>query len=282
MNSFIAIYNQSGIACASDTDCSIFRLSKEEPVAIAICPYSPIPWESIITQYLRKGEPAHHKTLEEYARDFEVFLQQFPANKAWNELGIDELNLIFLGYGKDDIYPSVCDIQIFVDEETETMTIGDHHTTQIDFKDSSAFCWNGNWDRLAPVLHGSTKHVMDYAIEKQFEGFETYKQRLVEKFKGTKYEEYVNKSLEEFDSTEVIPYENVVSAYDRILQDVKIGIDSFSMEDMVSSAESLVNANVRLNHLKNGGKGLVGHTREIAVITRTEGFTWVKHSLFAI
>ena len=54
------------------------------------------------------------------------------------------------------------------------------------------------------------------------------------------------------------------------------------MGEMVTSAESLVNANVRLNHLKNGGKGLVGQTREIAVLTRTEGFTWIKHSLFAI
>lgn len=62
MNSFIAIYNQSGIACASDTDNTIYRLSKEKPVAIAICPYSPIPWESIISQYLLKGEPEHHKT----------------------------------------------------------------------------------------------------------------------------------------------------------------------------------------------------------------------------
>ena len=282
MNSFIAIYNQSGIACASDTDNTIYRLSKEEPVAIAICPYSPIPWECIITQYLRKGEPEHHKTLEEYARDFETFFQQFHADKAWNKLGINELNLIFLGYGQDEIYPSVCDIQIEVDEETEKMKLGQRHTTQIDINEESAFCWIGNWDRLDPVLHGSTMHVREYAIEKQLECFEIYKQRLVEKFKGTKYEEYVNKSLENFNAMAILPYENVEKASSRILHEVNIGIDTFSMEEMVTSAESLVNANVRLNHLKNGGKGLVGQTREIAVLTRAEGFTWIKHSLFAI
>ena len=282
MNSFLAIYNQSGIACASDTDNTIYRLSKEEPVAIAICPYSPIPWESIITQYLRKGEPEHHKTLEEYARDFEAFFQQFPADKAWNKLGINELNLIFLGYGQDEIYPSVCNIQIEVDEETEKMKLGERHTTQIDINEESAFCRIGNWDRLDPVLHGSTRHVREYAIEKQLECFEIYKQRLVEKFQGTKYEEYVNKSLENFNAIAILPYENVEKASSRILHEVNIGIDTFSMEEMVTSAESLVNANVRLNHLKNGGKGLVGQTREIAVLTRAEGFTWIKHSLFAI
>ena len=236
MNSFLAIYNQSGIACASDTDNTIYRLSKEEPVAIAICPYSPIPWECIITQYLRKGEPEHHKTLEEYARDFETFFQQFHADKAWNKLGINELNLIFLGYGQDEIYPSVCDIQIEVDEETEKMKLGERHTTQIDINEESAFCRIGNWDRLDPVLHGSTMHVREYAIEKQLECFEIYKQRLVEKFQGTKYEEYVNKSLENFNAMAILPYENVEKASSRILHEVNVGIDTFSMEEVVTSA----------------------------------------------
>ena len=107
-------------------------------------------------------------------------------------------------------------------------------------------------------------HVREYAIEKQLECYEIYKQRLVEKFKGTKYEEYVNKSLEKFNAMAILPYENVEKASSRILHEVNIGIDTFSMEEMVTSAESLVNANVRLNLLKNGGKGLVGQTREIA------------------
>lgn len=60
------------------------------------------------------------------------------------------------------------------------------------------------------------------------------------------------------------------------------GISTFSIEELVSTAETLVNANVWLLHLKEGVKGLLGHTREIAALTRAEGFTWIKHSLFAI
>ena len=175
MNSFLAIYDQSGIACASDTDNTIYRLSKEEPVAIAICPYSPIPWECIITQYLRKGEPEHHKTLEEYARDFETFFQQFHADKAWNKLGINELNLIFLGYGQDEIYPSVCDIQIEVDEETEKMKLGEIGIKQINLSrdENAGYNWNGNFERLASILFGATEQVKDFATEKQFDLFHT-------------------------------------------------------------------------------------------------------------
>ena len=91
-----------------------------------------------------------------------------------------------------------------------------------------------------------------------------------------------NDDLENFNAMAILPCGNVEKASSRILHEVNIGIDTFSMEEMVTSAESLVNANVRLNHLKNGGKGLVGQTREIAVLTRAEGFTWIKHSLFAI
>ena len=283
MNSFLAIYNQSGIACASDTDNTIYRLSKEEPVAIAICPYSPIPWECIITQYLRKGEPEHHKTLEEYARDFETFFQQFHADKAWNKLGINELNLIFLGYGQDEIYPSVCDIQIEVDEDTEKMKLGEIGIKQINLSrdENAGYNWNGNFERLASILFGATEQVKDFATQKEFDLFHAYKQRVIEKFKGTQYEEYVNKCLSNYPEEIAVP-KPVTKATTKAFERAYEGISTFSIEELVSTAETLVNANVRLLHLKEGGKGLLGHTREIAVLTRAEGFTWIKHSLFAI
>lgn len=283
MNSFLAIYNQSGIACASDTDNTIYRLSKEEPVAIAICPYSPIPWECIITQYLRKGEPEHHKTLEEYARDFETFFQQFHADKAWNKLGINELNLIFLGYGQDEIYPSVCDIQIEVDEDTEKMKLGEIGIKQTNLSrdENAGYNWNGNFERLASILFGATEQVKDFATEKQFDLFHAYKQRVIEKFKGTQYEEYVNKCLSNYPEEIAVP-KPVTKATTKAFERAYEGISTFSIEELVSTAETLVNANVRLLYLKEGGKGLLGHTREIAVLTRAEGFTWIKHSLFAI
>ena len=60
------------------------------------------------------------------------------------------------------------------------------------------------------------------------------------------------------------------------------GIETFSVEDMVMAAETIVNAEVRLDHLSSGCKTPLNTTREIAVITRAEGLTWIKHSLYAI
>lgn len=280
-NSFISLYNKSGIACASGTDNTIYRFSKEEPVAVAVCPFSPIPWESIITAYLRKGEPAHHLALEEYARDFEQFLQTYPADKAWNWLSADALSLIFLGYGTDDIYPSACDTLIVVDEETGRMKLGEINNTAISIDNQAAFNWNGDFERVNPILHGTTLAVKEFMFERVGESIELYKKRVLDKFSGTKYEEYVKKSLDNYDFEDA-QHSLVYDATGHIQDRVCIGLDSFSIEDLVLSCENIINANIRLNHLANGGKGLIGSTREIAVLTRAEGFTWIKHSLFAI
>ena len=280
-NSFISLYNKSGIACASDTDYTIYRFSKEEPVAVAVCPFSPIPWESIITAYLRKGEPAHRLALEEYARDFEQFLQTYPADKAWNWLSANALSLIFLGYGTNDIYPSACDTLIVVDEETGKMKLGEISNTAISIDNEAAFNWNGDFERMSPILHGTTQAVKEFIFERVGESIELYKKRVLDKFNGTKYEEYVKKSLDNYDFEDA-QHSLVYDATGHIQDRVCIGLDSFSIEDLVLSCENMVNANIRLNHLANGGKGLIGSTREIAVLTRAEGFTWIKHSLFAI
>jgi hypothetical protein len=71
-------------------------------------------------------------------------------------------------------------------------------------------------------------------------------------------------------------------AIDKTYTSVLDGIETFSVEDMVMAAETIVNAEVRLDHLSSGCKTPLNTTREIAVITRTEGLTWIKHSLYAI
>ena len=73
-------------------------------------------------------------------------------------------------------------------------------------------------------------------------------------------------------------YEATEKTYDSVLE----GIETFSVEDMVMAAETIVNAEVRLGHLSTGCKKPLNATHEIAVITRAEGLTWIKHSLYAI
>ena len=61
-----------------------------------------------------------------------------------------------------------------------------------------------------------------------------------------------------------------------------MALDSFNIEDLVKVAEDFVDAKVQLDHLKSGGRGELPHTKELAVITRTEGVVYIKHCLFGL
>ena len=94
--SFLAFFNTAGIACASSQDKTIYSLSKEEPIALAVNPGSMIPWETIINKYRSMGEPAHRDTVEAYALDFEAFLKNQPVEAKWNNLSTQDANIIFM------------------------------------------------------------------------------------------------------------------------------------------------------------------------------------------
>ena len=134
---------------------------------------------------------------------------------------------------------------------------------------------------VSPLLFGATNNVKETAFDKLIQQYDIYKERVNEHFKNTEYADFVNKKLKELDVKEAAA-DLVNSASDDIHSDVNIGIDSFSIEDLVTATETLVDAEVRLKHLFSLGKEHPHHTKEIGVITRTEGVTWLKHSLFAL
>ena len=131
------------------------------------------------------------------------------------------------------------------------------------------------------LLFGATRKNKEAAFDSLSKQYDIYKERVRDKFKESEFEDYVNKKLEEFDSE--IEAANIInSSSDEISSQVSKGMDTFSIEDLVTAAETLVNAEVRFKHLFSKGKDAVRSTKEIAVITQTEGVTWLKHSLFAL
>lgn len=281
-NSFFSISNQSGIACVSDTDGSLYQLSKKEPLAIAVCPHSPIPWDKIITDYKLKGEPMVRHTLEEYVKDFENFLQSCSADLAWNKLDEDQLKIIFFGYGCDSLYPSVCDVFIKIDKETNKIKFAKQVISSISVDGTAYFSWIGNFDRLLPIFLGCTPKVANRMTDKQQKLIESYKEKVIAKFKDTKHEGYIKDFFDKCDFSNDL--HNITSDADAtVTKKIFVGMGTFSIEDMLYSCEKIVTANVRLNNLLNhNGFNTSNTVKEIAVINLIEGFNWIKHSLFAI
>lgn len=277
----IAISNMSGIACASDTDHTVYQLSKTSPLAVAVNSYSPIPWDIIINNYKRLGELEEKENFEDYAKDFEKYLTSLPVSEDYSDLSTEDSNIIFMGYGKDDLFPQIYDTCIslangkwkFDEDRTEIFKVSHQEYAHINLL--------GNLDSVYTLIWGATRDVNDILLENHVKTFNVYKERVLKRFTGTEFESFVTKKLESYDAKEDFMMK-MCEAVDKTYSSVLDGIETFSVEDMVMAAETIVNAEVRLDHLGSGCKTPLNTTREIAVITRAEGLTWIKHSLYAI
>lgn len=276
---FIAFINKHGIACASDTDMTLYALSKQEPVVIVVNPYSPIPWDSIINAYLRKGCSPLHDDFSDYARDFAEFLKTIDSQKKWANLTIDEANVIFLGFGKDDLFPSAIDAYVRHDKDTNMLQCQLYEECHINHEYSAGYFMLSEFEIMQPVLNGVGKSAMKSMIDKHTEGMKKYKERVAKTMKKTQCKTSIDDV--QFDESEDFMRKlSEMTGYHQ--HQFSMAIDSFNIEDMVKVAETFIDANDQLEHLKAGGIGLPNSTKELAVITRTEGLTWIKHCLYGL
>jgi len=279
--SFIAFLNKAGIACASDSDHTIYRLSKKEPIAVAVNPHSRIPWDKIINDYIGLGEPKHHSSLSDYLDDFKEFVRGVKIEDSL-KVSANKSKFVFMGYGSDDIFPSVqvsC-LDFRIDEE-KPMWFPTLAQVKISNNRPAFIEKFGNFDSIAPLFDGANIKTIQFYKERQIEYFDKFKAQIAKKVKETEFEDDVKEKLDAFNTqNEMISCAD--SSSQKMVREIYRGIDTFSIEDMVIATENLINANNRLNHLRSGCKEPAGYTKEIAVITRVEGLTWIKHSLFAI
>jgi hypothetical protein len=271
----------SGIACASDRDHTIYQLSKRVPFAVAVNPDSQIPWYNIIEQYQLSGEPEESEEFSDYVTHFVSFLSNHFAEKSWSDLPADDTNVFFMGYGKEDLFPSVYDTILKVNPEN-----GQFETTQVGYnKISHQECTAINHlcdiDSVSTLLFGVTNKTRDALLPIYTKLFESYKDRVKKHFADTEFTSYVTQELDSY-NIEDSYYQTFYNAYGEVMSRTSVGLNTFSVEDLVTAVETLVNAEVRLKHLLSKGKEYPHLTKEIAVITRIEGVTWLKHSLFAL
>lgn len=274
---FLALSNKAGIACAADADHTVFCLSKEIPVALAVNPASKIPWGALIQDYRRTGLISEHETLVEYAADFSTFLASVPVQDEWADLPSDEMNLIFLGFGSGDIFPSAYDVCAEVRDGHLCLAEGDLKKVGTNGEVLSHYL--GDFDNVATLIWGATEQSRSFFFLKEMGLFETYAQRVRDRFRGTEYEAYVEARLNRFDAPGKV-LESLDRATGGTYSAFQLGVGAFSVEDMVSAVETLVSANAKLAHLKSGAKGSPASVKEIAVLTIPEGLSWIKHSLY--
>ena len=276
--SFFALFSKAGIACAADNDHTVYRLSRDLPVALAVNPLSPIPWDRLIEEYKRLLDPEPHKSLAEYAADFDAFLSTVKGKKARGTLSLHDANIIFFGFGSEDIYPSAYDVNVMV-KENGTLGLGESVVHRVSGQESSFFHVLGDFDSVSTLLFGATEKTRTFFYDRHVAIWAEYARRVAERFKGTEYEQYVKDHLDRYDCRNDIQ-SKIERATSDVMNELFLGFSSFGVEDMVTAVETIVNANTKLNHLRSGAPGKPGDAREIAVVTIPEGLSWIKHSLY--
>lgn len=274
--SFYSIANRSGIVCASNQDHTLYSLSKEEPLAVAVDPKAPIPWDGIIDGYKRLGEPEYHSEFSDYAKDFERYLSS-QSHLSGINLG-EGTKVIFFGYGTEDIFPRIYSADVKQNDEG-VLEFCNECYEKISVNNKISLCHIGEFESIETLLYGTTHSADMCILENHTKMYNAFVERVLDKFKGTKYEAALKEHIAAFDKQAMMQECIDRATYKQYCHAV-IGIDSFSIEDMVDAAETIVDANANLDHLRSGCKEPLTSTRELAVVTRIEGLTWIKHSLF--
>ena len=277
--SCILFFSKAGIVGASDSDFSIRPMSKNSPVAMVVNIYSPIPWKTIIDDYLLENESKAFSTVKEL---YECFLNYFKERKIPASIFKKKTqeHILLMGFNNNDLYPSLIGSQIEVDDENH-LVLTDFYKRNVCYEDDAFYAAIGDFNFVSPILAGATDSFMEALQNNEEKLLSSYRDNLLAKVNGMPHEKEWSENLENFNIKEAVE-EKITNAVQGVIQEIAVGIDTFSIQDMVDYAETLVNAEVRLRSLKQKVKSNNLGTREIAVITIPEGLKWIKHHLFAI
>lgn len=277
--SCLAFFSKAGIVAASDSDFSIRQISKSCPVAVAVNTYSPIPWKTIIDDYILENEKRSFSTIKEAYDSFAIFFKDRKVSASIFKKKPKE-NIFIFGFNENDLYPTLIGANIGTEEEGY-LDLSDFFERNVSYDDFAFYTGIGDFDFVSPILLGITENFMETVQQNEVKLLSLYRNKLLEKVKGMPFENEWRAKLENFNIEEAVE-DKLSNAVGETVREIAIGIDTFSIQEMVDYAEALVNAEVRLRRLKH--KEGVTHlgTREIAVITIPEGLTWIKHHLFAI
>lgn len=278
-SSCIVFVSKAGIVAASDSDYSIRQISKTSPVALAINASSPFPWKTLIDDFLLENENGSYPSLYQFYEDFRAYLggRKIPTVVFKKK---PEEPILIMGFNQDDIYPSLIKAKIEVDNKS-TLVLSAPHTKNIDHQHPAFFHCIGDFNFVGPILDGVSKDFMKTVKQNEMKMLDSYRTSIFEIFKGHPIGNDITKDFSDTHLNKIVDKKFKYS--NECLHDIiTVGIASFSIQDMVDYAETLIDAELRLRNLKERKPGNSMSTREIAVITIPEGFTWIKHHLFAL
>lgn len=190
----------------------------------------------------------------------------------------DYTGLVFVGYGSKDIFPSLVEIQ-FAGAFDGRLRYWMGETEQIDFNNAATICPFGQKDVIHSLLKGMRPDLQEFVLDSLEDTLNEFKDSLISQLDkenapakhigtvaGFKIEDLFNRYAENL--REKIQESSVSGVVD--------AVECFNIADMAKMAESLISVTNLHRHFSSSEES-VGGPVDVAVITKTEGFVWIKH-----
>ena len=187
--------------------------------------------------------------------------------------------MVFVGYGEKDIYPTIYPIEINIAfDHRLRYFVNEERVETISATNDALICPYAQTDVMTLFMKGISPDLYDKMEEEQMELLEKQKQDTIAILQQAKVAQNI---IDEINQTDLEnyrkPYRDKILEYieeenvKRLIQSVS----SFNIDDLASMAESLISITNLQRHITSAEES-VGGPVDVAVITRSEGFTWIK------
>ncbi|MCH5241964.1 MAG: hypothetical protein J1F67_06025 [Muribaculaceae bacterium] len=225
--------------------------------------------------FSRKREEFPRITEEEWNNLLDFFHRDL-INNSFS--GPQQSELIFVGFGSEDIFPASQRIYVLGMTGTQ-LKYNIEDISEISHTSSAEIRPFAQTDVMITLMKGvspqSDQEYRDATIELE-EGVigditallekEKVSPNIIKKIKDLTYEKIHERYIERIDN---FIHENFISG-------VVTALDFFNLEEMAKMAENLIAVTNLQRHISSSEES-VGGPIEVAIITKTAGFRWIKH-----
>jgi hypothetical protein len=187
--------------------------------------------------------------------------------------------LVFVGYGKEEIFPSLMPINIAIAFDGVLRYYYDHQSEAIiSESNSAAICPFAQTDVMETILTGIDPSVKNFISELFFKSLKAYSGLVSNTIKISDQNTVLSTAIENLDIS------GIKKVFDNAIDDV-IGkqyisplVDTVAYlekEDMADMAESLISLTFLKRRMMSSEES-VGGPVDVAIISKSDGFVWIK------
>lgn len=200
-----------------------------------------------------------------------------------SDVMLDMTGIVFVGFGEDSIFPSVYPINISgAFDNRLRYSIDKNKADDIGNECTSVICPFAQTDVMLTFIDGISPELREKVTEAQQDSIDMAHQMIYRQLEEAGVSDEVLSIVANTD-LEKVKEEYISGMREHLLNTRSKGlfnaVESFNVEELANMAENLVSITNLQRHITSSEE-TVGGPVDVAVITRCEGFIWVKRKMW--